>query len=90
MYARTGKISHPWRHVLTDPAPIIQEGQTRERLGRWWELHLDCGHTVRRVVCYHQLGNSVGSGNVRSRSKSDVRPPPTIVRCEQCPKGTLG
>lgn len=76
----------PLRRILTDPAPRLREGRgsvlgpDTARRARWWELRLDCGHTVERSVRYRPRG-----GRLARRALSEVLPPPKRARCHLCP-----
>jgi len=79
----------PWRVVLGDPAPALREGRgsvlgpDTSRRTRWWEMRLECGHTVERIVHYRPVPNP-DRGGTQHRRRSDVLPPPRRVRCEFC------
>lgn len=74
----------PLRHVR---ASHLKEGRgsvlgpDTDRRARWWELRLECGHTVERAARYWPLG----AGHQRQRSRFDVLAAPKRTRCGSCP-----
>jgi hypothetical protein len=74
---------------LDEPAPALREGRgsvlgpDTSRRTRWWDMQLECGHKVERIVRYRPL-YPTQRGGTQHRSRSDVLPPPHRVRCEFC------
>lgn len=60
-------------------------------VSRWWDLQLECTHTVRRPVRYKPLpigpsGRRPRWGN-RNRDAGDILPAQEHAYCPQCPTG---
>lgn len=56
---------------------------------QWWDLELECGHTVERNVRYKPQKGRVRRGWSlihHPRRPSDALGPPKRVRCDRCPK----
>ena len=58
-------------------------GDTSRRV-RWWELQLECGHTVQRFLRYTKQDRPNRSGGWTSREIDDALPPPRHVHCDYC------
>lgn len=51
---------------------------------RWWELTLECGHTVERSARYEK-GAAGGRGfHAHPAPPDKMLPPPKRARCDQC------
>lgn len=56
----------------------------------FWELVLDCGHTVERR-CRYVEGGTTGFGRMlHGRSIEDLKSPPKKAHCEFCKSGAAG
>lgn len=76
----------PWRTVRSAAhyLDIAPSGAQRETLGRF-TLVLSCGHdTERRARRYRGSSPSVEQGH-QNTPGGWILPPPTVVRCEDCP-----
>lgn len=77
--------TRPRRRVVDALQSEATSGQltNQRRSVRWWELRLDCGHTVERPVRYSAERSRGWRGG--ARSGADVLPAVKWARCEQCP-----
>lgn len=78
--------AHPWQDVtgVTEHDQRVSVFTPNSRTARYWELDLNCGHTVSRLI-RKQRFVPVGDRLIRRRDLPDL-PPPRRVRCEQCPR----
>lgn len=60
----------------------LREEPSERGVRRFWALHLECGHTVRRPVRYRPGGQR----GRRQRSRQDVEPAQDRAYCDQCPQ----
>lgn len=80
----------PWRdvtaaHEFDGRGSVL--GPDTNRMARWWELTLTCGHTVERSVRYGPRTKGRKHGR---RTAADVTPPRARVRCGYCPATEKG
>jgi hypothetical protein len=87
------------RRVNTDPMRVVTRALERGgKVGfgfahgrgiytRWWDLVLECGHTVERTARYERgaSGGRRGFARMHHLPSADMMlPPPKRVRCEMC------
>lgn len=74
-------MTGPWRLVVADPSPRVEEAPSGGRMSRRWLLTLDCGHTTTYPVKYRPHPDGL---RLTQRNIVDVLPPPGQTHCNKC------
>lgn len=82
-------VKHPLRTVVDPGHPRSGRCIGNNRITmQWWELRLECGHTVERPLRFpKQTGRPRRGWQImhRPRPTSEALPAPKRVRCDSCP-----